>query len=133
MADGCLKNSCPLNQISENLGLLSPCIRCVAHATDGTIKQMVNSRSMHVPEISEFLPSLRTIICHFQISGKSLDLLNEALHVLEMKSLHLMTFCPIQMSYLLTAAAAQSVKLLVPICDVLASAGMKPVLYFQNQ
>ena len=45
MADGCLKNSCPLNQISENLGLLSPSIRCVAHDADGTIEQMVNSRS----------------------------------------------------------------------------------------
>ena len=132
MADGCLKNSCPLNQISENLGLLSPSIRCVAHAADGTIEQMVNSRSVHVPEISEFLPSLQTIIRHLQISGKSLDLLNEALYVLEMKPLHLMKFCPTRMSYLLTPAA-QSVKLLVPICDVLASAGMKPVLYFQNQ
>ena len=38
MADGCPKNSCALNEKSENLGLLSPSIRCVSYAADWTIK-----------------------------------------------------------------------------------------------
>ena len=56
MADDCPTNSCTLNKISENLGLLFPSIRCVSHPADGTIKQMVNLRSMNIPEISDFLP-----------------------------------------------------------------------------
>ena len=79
MADGCPTNSCALKKKSENLGLLSPSIRCVSYAADWTIKLMINSRSMNVPEISDFLPPFRTIMHHFQISGKSLALLNEAL------------------------------------------------------
>ena len=52
------------------------------HKADGTIKQ--------------FLPPLRAIMHHFQISGKSLTLLNEALHFPEMMLINLMTFCPIE-------------------------------------
>lgn len=124
MADGCSTNTCASNKISDELGLLSPSLRCVSHAADGTIKRMVNSKTMNVPEISEFLPSFRTILRHFQLSGKSTALLNEALDVLEMKSIHMMTFCPTRMSYLLSAAK-QSVNLLAPICDVLATADIK--------
>ena len=86
---------------------------------------MVTSISINVTEIWEFLPPFGTSMCLFQISGKSLTLLNEALPVLEMMSTNLMTFCPIWMSYLVTAAA-QSVKLLSPIFDLLASAGIRP-------
>ena len=52
-------------------------------------------------------------------------LLNEAMDVLEIKPLHLMIFCLTQMSYLVTTAA-QPVKILVPINDVLVSAGINP-------
>ena len=118
MADGFPTNSYALNKISENLGLLSPSVRCISHAANGTTKWMVNSRSINVPEISKFLPPYQTI-CNFQISGKNLALLNEAMDVLEIKPLHLMIFCLTQMSYLVTTAA-QSVN------DVLVSAGINP-------
>ena len=79
---------------------------------------------MNVPEITEFVPFFRTMLRHFQLSGKSTSLLNDALEVLEMKSIHMMTFCPTRMCYLLSACA-QVVNLLVPSCDVLTSAGIK--------
>ena len=49
------------------------------HKADGTIKQL-----------------LPPFMHHFQISGKSLTLLNEALHFPEMMLINLMTFCPIE-------------------------------------
>ena len=41
-----------------------------------------------------------------------------------MKSVHMRTFCPTRVSYLLSACA-QVLNILVPICDVLASCGIK--------
>ena len=81
---------------------------------------MVNSRSINL----SFCHHTQTI-CNFQISGKNLALLNEALDFLEIKPIHLIIFCLTQMSYLVTPAA-QSVKILVPINDVLVSTGINP-------
>ena len=68
----------------KHFGLLSPSIRYVSNSADKAIKKMVNSRSMNVPAVSKFLPHFQTIVS-FPQKGKRLHLLNEALHVLEMK------------------------------------------------
>ena len=73
---------------------------------------MANSKTRNVPELTEFLPYLRTILKHFQLSGKNSALRNETLEIMEMKTIHMMTFCPTRMSYLLSACS-QTVKLLV--------------------
>ena len=125
MADGCSSNVAANNKITELLGILSPSLRCVVHAADGSMKRMVNSKTMNVQDITDFVPTLRVVLRHFQLSGKSTALLNEALDVLDMKSIHMMTFCPTRMSYILSASA-KTVALLVPVCDVLATANIKP-------
>ena len=79
MADGCATNVCASKYISEQRGLLSPSIRCTSHASDGTIKRISTSKTRNVPQITEFLPAFRTVMRHFQLRGKSLALLNEAL------------------------------------------------------
>ena len=56
MADGYPTNFCALQKILKNFGLLSPSTRCVSNAADNAIKQMVNSRSMNVPAVSQFQP-----------------------------------------------------------------------------
>ena len=122
--DGCSTNMCASRNLSKKYGILSPSIRCVVHAADGTIKRMVNSKTMNVDYVSEFLPFYRTILRHFQQSGKSLAILNDALQFLEMKPVHLMTFCPTRMNYLLQSCD-QVAKILVAICDVLATADIK--------
>ena len=68
----------------KHFGLLSPSVRYVSNSADKAIKKMVNSRSMNVPAVSKFLPQFQTIVS-FLKKGKRLHLLNEALHVLEMK------------------------------------------------
>jgi len=49
---------------------------------------------------------------------------NEALQIFELKPIHLMTFCPTRMNYLLQACE-QVIKILVAVCDVLATADIK--------
>ena len=83
---------------------------------DGSIKRMVNSKTVNVPDITEFLPYFCTILRHFQLSGKSLTLLNEALEILELKTIHILTFCPTNMNYLLQAFS---------VCDILTTADIK--------
>ena len=77
MADGCATNIASSNQLTEYLGFLSSSICCVVHATDGSVKQMTNSKTMNFPDLSEFIPTLKAILCHFQLSGKNTALLNE--------------------------------------------------------
>ena len=77
MADGCATNIALSNQLTEYLGFLSSSICCVVHATDGSVKQMTNSKTMNFPDLSEFIPTLKAILCHFQLSGKNTALLNE--------------------------------------------------------
>ena len=79
---------------------------------------------MKVFEISEFLAFFCTILFHFQQCGKSKCLWNEALKMLDMKTVHTISFCPARMAYLLTACA-QFVDLLLLIYDVFASAEVR--------
>ena len=72
---------------------------------------MTNSKTMNFPNLSEFIPTLNTILHHFQLNGKSTALLNKALDILTW------------MSYL--TASTQIVNLLVPLSDVLATANSK--------
>ena len=113
MADGCSTNAYAGNKISECFRLIFPSIRCVAPAADGPLKRLTNSKTMNVSEISEFVPPFRTILRHFQQSG-----------MLDMKTVHILSFCPTRMAYLLYVCA-QVVDLLLPICDILASSGIR--------
>ena len=106
---------CCWYQINGYLGLLTPSIRCTVHAADGSIKCLTNSKTRNLQVISDFLPNLHSILRHFQSNGKSTHLLNEALELMEMKFMHVMSFCPTRMSYILTACS-QVVKQLVAIC-----------------
>lgn len=74
MAHGCNTNVFTGNKILECFGLTSCNIRCVAKAADGSLKRLTNSKTINVSEITEFVPPF----CHFQQSGKSTSLLNEA-------------------------------------------------------
>ena len=91
MADGCATNIAVSNQLTEYLGFLSPSIRCVFHAADGSVKRMSNSKTKNFPDLSEFIQTLKAILCHFQLSGKSTALLNVALEMMDMKTIHMMT------------------------------------------
>ena len=79
---------------------------------------------MNFPDLPEFIPTLKAILCHFQLSGKSTALLNKVLEMMDMKTIHMMTYCPTWMLYFLTAST-QIVNFLVQLCDILATANIK--------
>ena len=85
---------------------------------------MLNSETVNAPDITEFLPYFRTILRHFQLSGKSLALLNESPKILELKTIHMMIFCPTRMNYLLQVCAKLN-KIVVSVCDVLTTVTLK--------
>ena len=85
---------------------------------------MANSKTMNFPDLSDFIPTLKAILHHFQVSGKSTALLNEALEMMDLRTIHMMTYCPTWMSYLLTASI-QIVNLLVLLSDVLATTNIR--------
>ena len=123
-ADGCATNVAASKLISEKLGWLSLSRRYVSNAAHGSVDRMVNSKTMNIKEISEFLLPFRTIQCHFQLSRKSLALLRKALDILSIKYVHLITFSLTRLCYLLIACK-QVDDLLVPIYDVLATADIR--------
>ena len=123
-ADGCSTNESGAKKLIERYGLVSPSMRCVVHAGDGSLKRMANSKTMNVEAVTEFLGPFRKVMKHFQLSGKSTSSLNEVLHVMGMKKVHLFSFCPTRMMYLLTSCA-KSVELVVPLCDVLVTLDLK--------
>ena len=63
---------------------------------------------------SPLLPTFRSIMHHFKLSRKKLNSLNEALDVLKMKPVPLLSLCLTRMSYLLTGWE-QAVNLLLLI------------------
>ena len=88
MTDGCSVNVLAGIKLTELLGLLSPNVRCSVHAGDGSLKQMAKSQTYSLPEVKKFQTYLRIILRHFQLSGRSTHLLNEALSNLK---IHMVT------------------------------------------
>ena len=124
MADGCSVNVVTGTKLTYQLSLLSPNVRCSVHACDGSLKQIPKSQTYSVPEVKEFQLYPRILFHHFQLSGKSTHLLNEALSNLEMKKKCMVTWCPTHMSYLLSACKL-AVDNLIGFCDVFVSADVK--------
>ena len=62
MAGGYNTNVSAGNKFSECFGLMSPNLRCVSQAADGPLRRLTNSKTINVPEITEFLPCFRTIL-----------------------------------------------------------------------
>ena len=75
-------------KLNDYLGPLTALIRFTDRVVDGSIKRLTNSKTRN---LSDFLPKLCSIL--------STHLLNEALELLEMKSILTMSFCPTGMSY----------------------------------
>ena len=103
MADRYSTNLSSNDKLTTLLELLSQRLHYAVYAADGSIRRLTNSKTMNVPEVSEFLPTLRSILRHFQLSGRSTALLNDALEGLDMKTVRMMSSCPTRMSYILTA------------------------------
>ena len=103
-ADGCKTNLAAVELLVLKIGILSPGTRCSAHAAHGSMRRLASSKTMSVPEVVEFATNIRPVLKHFKNNGKSLSLLNDALKILEMKTMKALTWCPTRMGYLLTSS-----------------------------
>ena len=124
VGDGCSVNTKAGEILTTQIGLVSPTTRCSAHAASGSIRRLTTSKTMSVPEVVTFANGLKPILKHFKLSGKSSALLQESLDILEMKSFKLMMWCPTRMANLLECSS-RTVKILFPLCDMLATTGIK--------
>lgn len=85
---------------------------------------MTNCKKKQSP--SSFRPSsmYRDYTMTFPFKWKIAHLLKRDLKIMEMKQIHIMTFCPTIMLGILSASP-QGLKVIVPICDFLTSAYIK--------
>ena len=79
---------------------------------------------MSVPQVVTFDSGIKPILKHFKLTGKISVLLQQCLEIMDMKPFKLMTWCPTRMANLLECRARR-VKILFPICDMLATTGVK--------
>ena len=85
---------------------------------------MPKSQTYSVPEIKEFQTYRRILLRHFQLSGKSTQLLNKAITNLEMKKVHMLSWYLTRMSYLFSTCKL-TVDKLIALYNVLVSADIK--------
>lgn len=123
-ADGCSTNTKAGKDMVSKFGFVCASLRCTVHAADGSLKRLASSKTRSVEAVVQFVGCFRKVMKHFQASGKSTAALNVVLDILNMKKVHMVTFCPTRMAYLLTACA-QAVALLSPLSDVLITLDIK--------
>ena len=120
VGDGCRVNQKAGQDLTNNIGLITPTTRCSGHAASGAMKRLTNSKTMAVDEVVTFTEGLGPILKHFALSGKSTDSLREALKLMEMKPIRMMTWCPTRMCNILDCSK-RTVDMLIPLCDTLIS------------
>ena len=101
IGDGVAVNNKAARVLRELYGFMSPDFRCAAHTASGSIKRLTTSKTMNVGEVTTCYETLRTVIKHFESSVKNKELLDEAMAILEMTPLHLLSWCQTRMSHFL--------------------------------
>ena len=124
VGDGCSVNKKAGEILTSHIGLLSPTTQCSAQAANGTIRRITTSKTMSVPEVVTFTSGIKPILKHFKLSGKSSALLQQCLEIMDMKPFKLIIWCPTRMANLLERSA-RTLKILFPICDMLATTSVK--------
>ena len=125
VGDGCSVNPKAVEYLSKVFGLISPGTICSGHSAVGSIRRMSTSKTMQVEAVVKFAEGIRPVLRHFQLSGKSSSLLNDALLIMEMKQLKTITWSPTRMGNIITSSK-RTVEILFPLVDTLTSTNIKP-------
>ena len=64
----------------------SPSYRCAAHSSDGTLKQLAQSKTMCIAEVVELHESLSPVVKQFSYSIKNKKTLNSTMELLNKAS-----------------------------------------------
>ena len=93
IGDGVAVNNKAARVLRELNSFMSPDFRCAAHTASGSIKRLTNSKTMNVSEVTTCYETLRTVIKHFESSVKNKELLYDAMAILKMTPLCLISWC----------------------------------------
>ena len=79
---------------------------------------------MNVPEVTTLYECLRTVIKHFECSIKNKELLDEAMEILELTPLHLLSWCQTRMGHFLKACKVFN-EMLPAVYDTMYTKGIR--------
>ena len=122
--DGVAVNGKAARVMLELYGIWTISLRCSAHTADGSLKRMARSETMCVEAVKTCYESLRPVVNHFTLSSPSKDLLDESLRMLELKPIHLLSWCNTRMAHFLDACERFDT-IILAIHDTLYSADKK--------
>ena len=77
--------------------------QCAAHVMSCVIKRLATSTTMNVAEVSTLYECLRTVVKHFESTIQNKELLDEAIEILELQPLHLISWSQTRMGHFLKA------------------------------
>ena len=117
--DDCSTNTKAGNDMVSNFSSVCPSLCCTDHAADGSLKRLASSKIRSVEVLVQCLACFRKVM---KQSGRIC--INVVLDIWNMKKVHMISFCPTRMAYLLPASA-QAVALLSPLSDVLLTLDIK--------
>ena len=122
--DGVAVNGKAARVMSELYGIHTPSLRCSVHAAYGSLKRMARSETMSVEAVKTCYESLRPIVNHFSLSPLSKEVLDESLRILELKPIHLLSWCNTRMAHFLDACVRFD-EIIVGVHDSLYSTDKK--------
>ena len=122
--DGVSVNIKAARVLLQLYGFNSPDFRCAAHIASGSSKRLATSKTMNVQEVTDVYETVRTITQHFELSIKNREALNQAMEILELQPLHLVSWCQTRMAHFLTTCKLFSDSL-VPLYDVMYTKNIK--------
>ena len=80
---------------------------------------------MNVAEVSMLYECLRTVVKHFESSIKDKELLDEAMEILELQPLHLISWCQTRMGHFLKACKVFNDNMLPAVYDTMYTKGIR--------
>ena len=122
--DGVFVNGKAARVTSELYGIHTISLCCPPHAADGSLKRIARSHSMSVAAVKTCYEHLRPIVNHFALSSRSKELLDESMWMLELKPIHLLSWCNTRMAHFLDACDRFDT-IILAIHDTLYSADKK--------
>ena len=122
--DGVAVNEKAARLLGILLGMNMPSFRCSAHAADGSLKRLARSQTMSVEQVTLLYPCLKTVTKHFTNSCKSKEQLDKAMCMLELKPIHMLSWCATRMAHFMEACVSFD-DILIPMYDTMFTSGLR--------
>ena len=116
--DGCSANLKAAHVVDRGIDLNAPFTGCSSHTAFGAIRRICNSKAFFDENAKALYENLRTLLKHFSMSNKSIELFNNVLTVMEMNNIHNLNWGSTKMARFLNAFL-QASKILLSLLDTI--------------